>query len=194
MKINMQEFDVHLEGLTQEDAGTRQRAISGLAKYSGAEWEGSPDAVKPAIEALVRSGDRRAGRTFDSPFRAEAAKTLGNIGARSKSVVPELLHLLQNDPDVAVRVEAARALGKIGAGAEPACQALAAVPSARGGGDALRGEVAGRWYGWRRMTPPPPLHSTRRRRIGAGTSASAPLRPWEASAMSVTRSRRLPPG
>jgi HEAT repeat protein len=142
MKINMQEFKVHMEGLTQEDAGTRQRAISGLAKYSGTEWEGSPDAVKSAIEALVPSGDRRAGRTFDSPFRAEAAKTLGNIGPRSKAVVPELLHLLQNDPDVAVRVEAARALGKIGTGAESACQALAAVLRARGSGDTLRGEVA----------------------------------------------------
>jgi HEAT repeat protein len=141
MKINMQEFKGYLDGLTEEDAGTRHRAVSGLAKYSDAEWEGSPDAVNPVIEALVRSDQRRSGRTFDGPFRAEAAKTLGNIGTRSKAVVPELLHLLQNDPDVAVRVEAARALGKIGAGAQPACQALAAVLSARGGADTLRGEV-----------------------------------------------------
>src|SRR5262245_32674431 len=82
MKINMQEFKGHLDGLTQEDAGTRQRAVSGLAKYSDAEWEGSPDAITPAIEALVRPDHRRNGRTFDGPFRAEAAKTLGNIGTR----------------------------------------------------------------------------------------------------------------
>ncbi len=142
MKINMQEFKVYLEGLIQEDAGTRQKAVSGLAKYSSAEWESSPDAVMPAIEALIRSDHRGAGRGPNAPFRAEAAKTLGNIGARSKAVVPELVRLLQDDPEVAVRVEAARALGKIGEGAEPACQTLAAVLSARNGGDTLRGEVA----------------------------------------------------
>jgi HEAT repeat protein len=178
MKINMQEFKVHLEGLIQEDAGTRHKAVSGLAKYSGAEWEGSPDAVTPTIEALVRSDHRRTGRTFDGPFRADAAKTLGNIGTRSKAVVPELLHLLQNDPDVAVRVEAARALGKIGVGAEPACRVLAAVLSARDGGDLLRGEAA---WALARVAPEAPdtaaaLHAAAADRSGlVGVSAAAAL-------------------
>jgi HEAT repeat protein len=178
MKINMQEFKVHLDGLTEEDAGIRQRAVSGLAKYSDAEWESSPDAVMPVIEALVRSDHRRAGRTFDGPFRAEAAKALGNIGTRSKAVVPELLHLLQNDPDGAVRVEAARALGKIGAGAQPACQALAAVLTAQGGGDTLRGEVA---WALVRVAPDAPdtaaaLHAAAADRSGhVGVCAAAAL-------------------
>jgi HEAT repeat protein len=178
MKINMQEFKVHLNGLTQEDAGTRQRAVTGLAKYSCAEWEGSPDAVIPAIEALVRSDHGRAGRTCDGRFRTEAAKTLGNIGTRSKAVVPELLHLLQNDPDVAVRVEAARALGKIGTGAERACQVLAAALSARGGGDMLRGEVA---WALARVAPDAPdtaaaLHAVAADRSGhVGVCAAAAL-------------------
>jgi HEAT repeat protein len=62
--------------------------------------------------------------------------------ATKNSLVPELLRLLREDADNAVRSEAARALGKIGAGAGAAGGALVAVLADRNGGDALRCEAA----------------------------------------------------
>lgn len=136
MKINMHEFNEYLAALANGDPGARRQAASGLAKYRDAEWEGSPDAVTAAVEALigVRSNDAR--------FHVEAARALGNIGSHSPAVVPELLRLLKQDSDVLVRTEAARALGKIGEGAVAASRALAAVLADAGCGDTLRGEAA----------------------------------------------------
>ncbi len=50
----------------------------------------------------------------DVGVRRQAAKTLGDIGARARAAVPSLRKALV-DPDEAVRSEATMALGKIGA-------------------------------------------------------------------------------
>jgi HEAT repeat protein len=142
MKINMKEFNDHLAGLAHGDPAVRRKAISELAKYSGPEWQGNPDAVSAAVAAVVNGSPFRAAKCLDKTFRAEAAKALGNIGLESPAVVPELLRFLEKDADAGVRTEAARALGKIGEGAAAARGAIAAALRDMGGGDALRAAAA----------------------------------------------------
>jgi HEAT repeat protein len=141
MKINMHEFNQYLGGLAHDDPVVRRKAASGLAKYSGAEWQGSPDAVSAAVPALVNATRPRGATPPDGPFRADAAKALGNIGAESPAIVAELLRLLKEDADDSVRTEAAHALGKIGERAETASRALAVVIGDPGNDDILRGEA-----------------------------------------------------
>jgi HEAT repeat protein len=140
MKINMHQFTEHLAQMANNDIVVRQKAVSDLAKYSSAEWQGSPDAVSSAVPALVKAS--RLGTRGDGAIRAEAARALGNIGAESSAVVPQLLRLLQEDRNSQVRIEAAHALGKIGEKAGTASRALAAVVREPSSGDLLRGEAA----------------------------------------------------
>lgn len=142
MKVNMQQFNGYLAGLSDGDATVRRDAIGGLAKYSDTEWEGMPEAVVTAVAAIIGTRRQRSAEPADASSRGNAAKVLGNIGTRSPAVVPELLRLLREDADNAVRTEAARALGKIGVGARAAGGALVAVLAGRDGGDALRCEAA----------------------------------------------------
>jgi HEAT repeat protein len=142
MKLNMQEFNGYLAGLSDGDATARRNAIGGLAKYSDTEWEGKPEAVEAAVAALLSTRRLRGAGSLDAPARADAAKALGNIGARSPAVVPELLRVLREDTDSTVRTEAARALGKIGAGAGAAGKTLLGILTDRDSGDALRCEAA----------------------------------------------------
>src|SRR5437773_109043 len=99
MKINMHEFNECLAGLAGGDPATRRKGVGGLAKYSTAEWEKSPDAVTAAVEALLAVFDRAPSKCADAPTRAEAAKAMGNLGPHAPAVVPVLLRLLQDDPD-----------------------------------------------------------------------------------------------
>jgi len=140
MKIYMNELNDYLGGLTHNDPGMRQKGVRGLAKYSGAQWQATPDAVSAAVPALVNAA--RLGGTAPSEvaFRAEATKALGNIGAESSAVVTELVRLLQEDADGSVRTEAAHALGVIGERATIASRALVLVIGDPSGGDLLRGE------------------------------------------------------
>ncbi len=141
MKINMHEFNGYLEGLGSGEPGALRRAVTGLAKYTGTEWEGTVDTIDTAVTALT-NGCLRAKNLADGPgIRAEAAKVLGNIGTQSAAAVPELLRLLKDDSDTQVRTEAARALGKIGEGAVSARQTLASILSGNGN-EQLRGEAA----------------------------------------------------
>jgi HEAT repeat protein len=142
VKINMYEFNEYLGGLSHVDPVVRQKAVSGLAKYSSAEWQGTPDAVRDAVAALLSASRLRAAATSAGAFQAEAAKVLGNIGTQSPAVLPELLRLLQKDADDRVRIEAARALGKIGEGAASASRAIAAVLDDPHGGETVRGAAA----------------------------------------------------
>jgi HEAT repeat protein len=142
MKVNMQQFNGYLAGLTAGDPSARREAINGLAKYSTSEWEGAAEAVEAAVAALVTTGRHRGAALPDAPSRVEAAKTLGNIGARSPAVVPELLRLLTQDADAAVQTEAARSLGKVGPEAAAASEPLRAILADTGRGEALRCEAA----------------------------------------------------
>lgn len=142
VKMNKVELSTYMGDLTSSDSTLARRAVSGLSKYTAAEWDSDPDGVTTVVTALVKPSNRKTGWAADGPSRVEAARTLGNIGTRSPAVVPELLRLLQEDPDTAVRTEAARALGKIGEGASAAGKALAALVKGATGGDALRGEAA----------------------------------------------------
>jgi len=141
MKIHMDEFNEYLAGLTHDDPVVRLNAVRGLAKYSGAQWQGAPDAVSEAVPALVKAARLRSAAPSDMAFRAEATKALGNIGAESPAVVAKLLRLLKEDADGSVRTEAAHALGMIGERAATACRALVVVIGDPGGGDILRGEA-----------------------------------------------------
>ena len=90
MKIYMPEFNQYLGGLTDDDPDVRQRAVRSLAKYSGAQWQGSPDAVSAAVPALVKAVRLQGAAPSDVAFRAEATKSLGNIGTESPAIVTEL--------------------------------------------------------------------------------------------------------
>ena len=141
MKIYMNEFNQYLGGLSQDDPAERQKAVRGLAKYSNAQWQGSPDAVSGAVPALVKAARLRGTSPSNVTFRAEATKALGNIGAESPAVVDELLRLLQEDAAGSVRAEAAHGLGTIGERAAIASRALMVVIGDLCGGDILRGEA-----------------------------------------------------
>ena len=136
----MHQFTEHLAGMASNDILVRQKAVSNLAKYSSAEWQSTPDAVSSAVPALVKAS--RLAAPAGEGIRAEAAKALGNIGAESSAVVPELVRLLQEDSDSKVRTEAAHALGKIGERAGAASRALANIVDDPACGDILRGEAA----------------------------------------------------
>jgi len=138
MKINMKEFNDNLAGLANGDAAVQHKAISELARYSSPDWQRNPDAVVAAVAAVLKRSPAREAKCLDEVFRAEAARTLGNIGLESPAVVPELLRLLEKDTDAGVRTEAARALGKIGQGAAAANHALVAALRDTRGADALR--------------------------------------------------------
>jgi HEAT repeat protein len=142
MKINMHQFDEHLVQLSSDDILDRQKAVSNLAKYSSAEWQGTPEAVSSAVPALAKASRFRGAAPTDGTIRAEATKALGNIGAESPAVVTLLLRVLQEDSDPKVRTEAAHALGRIGEKAAIASRALAAVVGDPDCGDILRGEAA----------------------------------------------------
>src|SRR5229473_2744546 len=139
MKINMHELNEYLGGLTNDDPAIRQKSARGLAKYSNAEWQGTPDAITAAVPALVSAARRRGAASSEAPARAEATKALGNIGGESPTVVSELLRILQDDAENTVRTEAAHGLGKIGERATTASRALASVIGDPAAGDILRG-------------------------------------------------------
>lgn len=139
MKINMNQFNESLKELSNGDPEAKRKAVTSLAKYTASEWEGSPDAAQAAVKALVVADRPRAGEPV---FRAEAVKALGNIGAQSTAVVPELIRVLKDDNDALVRTEAAHALGKIGEKAESAGKVLMTVLASKASGDTLRGEAA----------------------------------------------------
>jgi len=139
-RINLREFSNCIDSLTDADPAVRWSSIRGLALYTCAEWEGTPDAVTAAMEVIVGLDGPPEAKSRNGLIRTEVAKTLGNIGIRSSAVVPELVRLLRDDADRAVRVEAIRSLGKIGEGAKIASQALATVLR-QDGEDDLRGEA-----------------------------------------------------
>jgi HEAT repeat protein len=142
VKINMNQFNEFLEEMANNDILLRLKAACSLAKYSSAEWQGTPDAVSSAIPTLLKATRLGGAMPADGKIRAEAAKALGNIGADSSAVVPELIRILQEDSDGKVRTEAAHGLGKIGEKAANASRALAAVVRDPSSGDILRGEAA----------------------------------------------------
>jgi HEAT repeat protein len=140
MKINMHEFNACLADLGTGDATAKARAMSGLAKYSNAEWEKSPDAVTAAVDVLVTAVEKPPTGLRDPAARSDAARAMGNIGLQAPSVVPVLLKLLQHEQEE-TRIEAARALGKIGEKANAAAKALVTILKGTGG-EMLRGEAA----------------------------------------------------
>lgn len=142
VKIYMNEFNQYLGGLSNDDPTERQKAIRGLAKYSNAQWQGTPDAVSAAVPAISKMARLRDAASCNGALRAEAVKALGNIGVESSAVVTELLRLLQEDADSNVRTEAAHALGIIGERATGASRALVVVIGDPHSGETLRGEAA----------------------------------------------------
>ena len=62
MKINPRQFDEILKALADPAAEERWKAVRCLAAYSGAEWESSPEAVEPAVEAILNPALLRGSR------------------------------------------------------------------------------------------------------------------------------------
>jgi HEAT repeat protein len=89
-----------------------ERAIEPLAKALSA-----PGISQSAAEALVRFGSEAVSalipvvKAASAEARRLAADTLGTIG--DKRAVEPLIHIMQGDPEYAVRTAAARALGEL---------------------------------------------------------------------------------
>src|SRR5260370_33650935 len=79
MKIYMNEFNEYLGGLTHDDLAVRQKAVRGLAKYSGAQWQGTPDATAGAGPAPMNAAPPRRPPPPDGAVRAAAPQRMGNI-------------------------------------------------------------------------------------------------------------------
>jgi hypothetical protein len=192
LKIYMHEFSQYLGELTHDDPVVRGKAASGLAKYSSAEWQGTPDAVSAAVPALAKASRSRRETPEDGAFRAAATKALGNIGAESTAIVPELFRLLQEDTDSRVRTEAAHGLGKLGQGAETASRTLAVVMGDPASGDTLRGEAA---WALARVAPLAPGTAPALRAAAEGNNGYVGVRAaealWKASGEAGQAARAL---
>jgi len=165
-KIHEGQFDAHLVGLKDDSPLVRRQAVSGLAGYTGPEWEGSPEAAASAADALISSCLRNSGSP-DGALRADATRALGNIGAQSPAVVPKLVRLLEDDADANVRLEAARGIGKIGPPASAAAAPLVAVLLNGRASEVLRGEAA---RALARVAPAAPATLTALRQAAQGTN------------------------
>ena len=114
MKINPQQLHQHIQELHADEPAVRWRAVCCLGKFSKEEWDNTPEIVDVAVEAPIAPDLIKTREASNPPFRIEVARILSNLGARSRSVVSELVSWLTEERDNGVRRETIRALGKIG--------------------------------------------------------------------------------
>ena len=96
------------EALLDDDLDVRQEAARALIGIG-----------RPAVAVLVgvlKEKDRNA--------RKLAVQALGELGSRARSALPQLMNLVKNDGDKAVRIGAAFALGRMGTAGNAAVSVL----------------------------------------------------------------------
>lgn len=89
-------------------------------------------AIRKAFRAMGAAAVGPLLRALGSPdpmTRFYAARALGHVGAPAASAVPDLVRVLERDPDLSVRSSAAAGLGDIG---RPAAAAIPALRRAAG--------------------------------------------------------------
>ncbi len=110
--LDIPQLHKHILALADGDDTVRRQALQSLRHHDEQEWAAAPmEATHSLVEAL--KGQLLNG--MKQPFaQKEAATILGNLGARSRSALPQLIELLHEGVPDLVREAAVTALGKIG--------------------------------------------------------------------------------
>src|SRR5262249_34788306 len=120
--LDQGELHKQARALDGGDDVVRRHAIQALRRHQEADWATAPAAV---CQGLVVSLRQQLQNGAGTPLvLRDVATILGNMGARSKAAVPQLIALLREDVPEPVRESAVIALGKFGAEARDAVDGL----------------------------------------------------------------------
>lgn len=116
------EIQKHISALNEGDPASQRDAIHFLKHLEPQAWASAPVAVFHSVVGALQH-QLRNGAKSPLAYR-EIATLLGNMGQRAKSVVPQLIELLQDGMPDSVREAAATALGNVGEEARAAVDRL----------------------------------------------------------------------
>src|SRR5438552_13569096 len=120
--LDVRQLHKHILALDNGDDTLRRQALQSLRHHEEHEWAAAPIRVS---QCLVKALQDQLLKEPKQPLaQKEVATILGNLGTRSKSVVPQLIELLHEGVPDAVRQAAVTALGKIGKEARVAVDQL----------------------------------------------------------------------
>ncbi|MBI3410915.1 MAG: HEAT repeat domain-containing protein [Planctomycetes bacterium] len=120
--LDAKEIQKHILALNEGDHVAQREAIHFLRHLEPQEWATAPLAVFHSVVGALQQ-QLRNGTKSPLVYR-EIATLLGNMGRRAKSVVPQLIELLQEGMPDSVREAAATALGNVGEEARGAVDRL----------------------------------------------------------------------
>jgi len=114
--LDVTQLQSHIQALNKGDEPARRDAIRSLKQQEEQEWASAPaKIVHTLIESLRQQLPKGQNGEVKPPLvRQEVVVILGNIGARSEPVIPQLMELLEPGTSDGIREAAATALGKIG--------------------------------------------------------------------------------
>lgn len=120
--LDIRQLQKHILALEDGDDTSRRQALQSLRDHNEQEWATLPDSV---IHALVKTlKDQLLSVTKQPLVQKEIATILGNVGARSRSVLPQLIDLLHDGVPDHVREVAVTAIGRYGKEAKNAVDPL----------------------------------------------------------------------
>jgi HEAT repeats len=120
--LDSRQLHKYISALNDGDDALRREALQSLRQHDKDDWAAAPvETSQSLVKALTRQLPNGTRAQF---VQREAVAVLGNIGARSKSALPQLIELLRDDVPNQVREGAVTALGKIGHEARSAADAL----------------------------------------------------------------------
>jgi HEAT repeat protein len=129
--LDLSQLQSHIQALNKGDEASRREAIRALKQTEQSDWASAPaKVVHTLIETLRQQLPKGNNGEAKPPLvRQEIVVILGNLGARSESVIPQLIELLEPGTSDNVREAAATALGKIGKESKVAIDKLIQVLS-----------------------------------------------------------------
>src|ERR1700704_5238700 len=118
-----------IQAVNKGDEPARREAIRALKQHDEREWASAPiKVVNSLIESLRQQLPKGQNGEVKPPLvRQEVVVILGNLGARSEPVIPQLMELLEPGTSDGIREAASTALGKIGKEAKVAVDKLIQV-------------------------------------------------------------------
>jgi HEAT repeat protein len=110
--LDVSQLHQHILAIADGDDAARRLALQSLRAYDEKEWATAP---REATHSLVEALKAQLLKGTKQPFpQKDVVTILGNIGSHSKSAIPQLMELLNNDVSDLIREAAATALGRIG--------------------------------------------------------------------------------
>ena len=123
--VDLRQLQQHMHALTDGDATSALEALQSLRQHDEREWASVPSEV---IHPLVKALKGRLVNGMKQVFAQKgAAAILGNLGARSRFALPQLIELLNDGVPDLVRDAAVTALGKMGKDAKGAIEPIICV-------------------------------------------------------------------